>query len=337
MDRSDSLSSKLGKNKAKTSINIGGLVVLGGALAVSSLIAAAAAFAVKRRRRRYKKCKKEVKDLGFTLQNSCLTDGSTGMLSEETQIDSIEVASIESVILEENSASLINGEMENFDGDDQEILITDDPKQEMIIASCGNCCAVEELALPVLDSMPMNEVEDKIQNDYSEENSSWSERIEIKGQEQEVDTERIMEEETKSVSLIEEQKRADGEEEEDEEVLSQELRNTTINMENSGKKIMEEDRSSKTPEFGDFNEAKSNIPNDDTNNHETCKNPKSLEKKEMLELVEVNNQTTGPTSRNIWWKLRDIRYILCKVKKINENFTYLFSFAHQSCTYRLTL
>ncbi|KAJ6686639.1 hypothetical protein OIU79_016414 [Salix purpurea] len=300
MDRSDSLSSKLGKNKAKTSINIGGLVVLGGALAVSSLIAAAAAFAVKRRRRRYKKCKKEVKDLSFTLQNSCLTDGSTGMLAEETQIDSIEVASIESVILEESSASVINGEMENFDGDDQEILITDDPKQEMIIASCGNCCAVEELALPVLDSMSMNEVEDKIKNDYSEENSSWSDRIEIKGQEQEVDTERIMEEETNS-----------GEEEEDEEVLSQELKNTTINMENSGKKIMEEDRSTKTEEFGDFNEAKSNIPNDDTNNHETNKNPKSLEKKEMLELVEVNNQTTEPTSRNIWvWSVSLLEFLL---------------------------
>ncbi|KAJ6729426.1 hypothetical protein OIU85_020350 [Salix viminalis] len=233
------------------------------------------------------------------------------MLAEETQIDSIEVASIESVILEESSASVINGEMENFDGDDQEILITDDPKQEMIIASCGNCCAVEELALPVLDSMSMNEVEDKIKNDYSEENSSWSERIEIKGQEQEVDTERIMEEETNSVSLIEEQKRADGEEEEDEEVLSQELKNTTINMENSGKKIMEEDRSSKTPEFGDFNEAKSNTPNDDTDNHETSKNPKSLEKKEMLELVEVNNQTTEPASRKIWvWSLSLLEFLL---------------------------
>ena len=210
---------------------------------------------------------------------------------------------------------MINGEMENFDGDDQEILITDDPKQEMIIASCGNCCAVEELALPVLDSMSMNEVEDKIENDYSEENSSWLERIEIERQEQEVDTERIMEEETKSVSLIEEekveQKRADGEEEEDEEVLSQELKNATINIKNSGKKIVEEDRSNKIQEYGDFNDARSNIPNNDTNNHETSKNPKSLKKKEMLELVEVNNQTTEPTSRTMWvWSVSLLEFLL---------------------------
>lgn len=381
--------------------------MLGGALAVTSLIAAAAAaaFVVKRRRRdKDLLCKREVKDLSFILQNpsstfhqnTCLTDGSTGMLAEETQIDSIEMVSIGSVILEENSAPVINGEIENFKGDDQKILITDDPKQEMIIASCDNCCAVEELALPVLDSKSTSEGEDKIKND-SEENSSWMERIEIKRQEEELDTERVMEEETKSVSLIEEekveQKRVEGEEEEDEEghsndeydteeesvcaenltavttvamrlvegkeeeeedsdsgeeyvmeeryensegtgstcaetnaeavwaaesieVLSQTLMNATINMENSGKmvteedgsttkteesgdsiealplavkntsvnfqsseskeKIVEEDRGNKTQEFGDFNEAKSNILNDDTNNHETSTDRKSV-------------------------------------------------------------
>lgn len=412
--------------------------MLGGALAVTSLIAAAAAaaFAVKRRRRdKDFLCKKEVKDLSFTLQNpsstfhqnTCLTDGSTGMLAEETQIDSIEMVSIESVILEENSASVINGEIENFDGGDQKILITDDPKQEMIISSCDNCCAVEELALPVLDNKSMSEAEDKIKND-SGENSSWLERIEINRQEEEVDTERVMEEETKSVSLIEEekveQKRVEGEEEEDEEghsneeydteeesamhlvegeeeeedsdsgeeyvmeeryensegtgstcaetnaeavwaaesieVLSQKLKNATINMENSGKmvmdedgittkteefgdsiealplavkntsvnfqsseskeKIVEEDRGNKTQEFGDFNEAKSNILNDDTNNHETSKNPKSLKKKEMPELVEVDNQTTEPTRRKIW---------VCSIFLLA--FLLLIIFTHRSC------
>lgn len=422
--------------------------MLGGALAVTSLIAAAAAaaFAVKRRRRdKDFLCKKEVKDLSFILQNpsstfhqnTCLTDGSTGMLAEETQIDSIEMVSIESVILEENSASVINGEIENFDGDDQKILITDDPKQEMIIASCDHCCAVEELALPVLDSKSMSEAEDKIKND-SEENSSWLERIEISRQEEEVDTERVMEEETKSVSLIEEekveQKRVEGEEEEDEEghnneeydteeesvcaenstaettvamhlveeeeedsdsgeeyvmeeryensegtgstcaetnaeavwaaesieVLSQKLKNATINMENSGKmvmeedgittkteefgdsiealplalkntsvnfqsseskeKIVEEDRGNKTQEFGDFNEAKSNILNDVTNNHETSKNPKYLKKKEMPELVEVDNQTTEPTRMKIW---------VCSIFLLA--FLLLIIFTHRSC------
>lgn len=425
--------------------------MLGGALAVTSLIAAAAAaaFVVKRRRRdKDLLCKREVKDLSFILQNpsstfhqnTCLTDGSTGMLAEETQIDSIEMVSIGSVILEENSAPVINGEIENFKGDDQKILITDDPKQEMIIASCDNCCAVEELALPVLDSKSTSEGEDKIKND-SEENSSWMERIEIKRQEEELDTERVMEEETKSVSLIEEekveQKRVEGEEEEDEEghsndeydteeesvcaenltavttvamrlvegkeeeeedsdsgeeyvmeeryensegtgstcaetnaeavwaaesieVLSQTLMNATINMENSGKmvteedgsttkteesgdsiealplavkntsvnfqsseskeKIVEEDRGNKTQEFGDFNEAKSNILNDDTNNHETSTNPKSLKKKEMPELVEVDNQTTEPTRRKIW---------VCSILLLA--FLLLIIFTHRSC------
>lgn len=425
--------------------------MLGGALAVTSLIAAAAAaaFVVKRRRRdKDLLCKREVKDLSFILQNpsstfhqnTCLTDGSTGMLAEETQIDSIEMVSIGSVILEENSAPVINGEIENFKGDDQKILITDDPKQEMIIASCDNCCAVEELALPVLDSKSTSEGEDKIKND-SEENSSWMEIIEIKRQEEEVDTERVMEEETKSVSLIEEekveQKRVEGEEEEDEEghsndeydteeesvcaenltavttvamrlvegkeeeeedsdsgeeyvmeeryensegtgstcaetnaeavwaaesieVLSQTLMNATINMENSGKmvteedgsttkteesgdsiealplavkntsvnfqsseskeKIVEEDRGNKTQEFGDFNEAKSNILNDDTNNHEISKNPKSLKKKEMPELVEVDNQTTEPTRRKIW---------VCSILLLA--FLLLIIFTHRSC------
>lgn len=424
--------------------------MLGGALAVTSLIAAAAAaaFVVKRRRRdKDLLCKREVKDLSFILQNpsttfhqnTCLTDGSTGMLAEETQIDSIEMVSIGSVILEENSAPVINGEIENFEGDDQKILITDDPKQEMIIASCDNCCAVEELALPVLDSKSTSEGEDKIKND-SEENSSWMERIEIKRQEEEVDTERVMEEETKSVSLIEEekveQKRVEEEEEEDEEghsneeydteeesvcaenltavttvamrlvegkeeeedsdsgeeyvmeeryensegtgstcaetnaeavwaaesieVLSQTLKNATINMENSGKmvteedgsttkteesgdsiealplavkntsvnfqsseskeKIVEEDRGNKTQEFGDFNEAKSNILNDDTNNHEISKNPKSLKKKEMPELVEVDNQTTEPTRRKIW---------VCSILLLA--FLLLIIFTHRSC------
>lgn len=362
------------------------------------------------------------------------------MLAEETQIDSIEMVSIGSVILEENSAPVINGEIENFKGDDQKILITDDPKQEMIIASCDNCCAVEELALPVLDSKSTSEGEDKIKND-SEENSSWMERIEIKRQEEELDTERVMEEETKSVSLIEEekveQKRVEGEEEEDEEghsndeydteeesvcaenltavttvamrlvegkeeeeedsdsgeeyvmeeryensegtgstcaetnaeavwaaesieVLSQTLMNATINMENSGKmvteedgsttkteefgdsiealplavkntsvnfqsseskeKIVEEDRGNKTQEFGDFNEAKSNILNDDTNNHEISKNPKSLKKKEMPELVEVDNQTTEPTRRKIW---------VCSILLLA--FLLLIIFTHRSC------
>ncbi|KAJ6940918.1 hypothetical protein NC651_006896 [Populus alba x Populus x berolinensis] len=450
MDKCGRPSSKLWKSKANISINAGGLVVLGGALAVTSLIAAAAAaaFAVKRRRRdKDLLCKREVKDLSFILQNpsttfhqnTCLTDGSTGMLAEETQIDSIEMVSIGSVILEENSAPVINGEIENFKGGDQKILITDDPKQEMIIASCDNCCAVEELALPVLDSKSMSEGEDKIKND-SEENSSWMERFEIKRQEEEVDTERVMEEETKSVSLIEEekveQKRVEGEEEEDEEghrneeydteeesvcaenltavttvamrlvegeeeeedsdsgeeyvmeeryensegtgstcaetnaeavwaaesieVLSQTLKNATINMENSGKmvteedgsttkteefgdsiealplavkntsvnfqsseskeKIVEEDRGNKTQEFGDFNEAKSNILNDDTNNHETSKNPKSLKKKEMPELVEVDNQTTEPTRRKIW---------VCSILLLA--FLLLIIFTHRSC------
>ncbi|KAG6785078.1 hypothetical protein POTOM_010801 [Populus tomentosa] len=451
MDKYGRPSSKLRKSKANISINAGGLVVLGGALAVASLIAAAAAaaFAVKRRRRdKDLLCKKEVKDLSFIPQNpsstfhqnTCLTDGSTGMLAEETQIDSIEMVSIGSVILEENSAPVINGEIENFEGDDQKILITDDPKQEMIIASCDNCCAVGELALPVLDSKSMSEGEDKIKND-SEENSSWLERIEIKRQEEEVDTERVMEEETKLVSLIEEekveQKRVEGEEEghsneeydteeesvcaenltavttvamrlvegeeeedsdsdsdsesgeeyvmeeryensegtgstcaetkaeavwaaESIEVLSQTLKNATINMENSGKMVMEEDgsttkteefgdsigalplavkntsvnfqsseskektveedRGNKTQEFGDFNEAKSNILNDDTNNHETSKNPKSLKKKEMPELVEVDNQTTEPIRRKIW---------VCSILLLA--FLLLIIFTHCSC------
>jgi len=43
-----------------------------------------------------------------------------------------------------------------------------------------------------------------------------------------------------------------------------------------------------------------NSLNDDTDNHETSKKPKSLKKKEMSELVEVNNQTAEPTRRKIW-------------------------------------
>jgi hypothetical protein len=40
--------------------------------------------------------------------------------------------------------------------------------------------------------------------------------------------------------------------------------------------------------------------NGDTDNHETSKKPMSLKKKEMPELVEVNNQTAEPTRRKIW-------------------------------------
>lgn len=98
---------------------------------------------------------------------------------------------------------MINDENDNFTGDDQEFLLTDDTRQEIIITSFDVCCGMEELPLLVLDSEPMNEVEGNIKND-SEDNSSWLERIEIKRLEEEVDTERIMEEETKSVNLVEE-------------------------------------------------------------------------------------------------------------------------------------
>ena len=107
------------------------------------------------------------------------------------------------LVQEENSASMINDENDNFTGDDQEFLLTDDTRQEIIITSFDVCCGMEELPLLVLDSEPMNEVEGNIKND-SEDNSSWLERIEIKRLEEEVDTERIMEEETKSVNLVEE-------------------------------------------------------------------------------------------------------------------------------------
>ncbi|KAH8489146.1 hypothetical protein H0E87_024696 [Populus deltoides] len=209
--------SKQRKNKAQITIDIGGSVVLGGVFVVTSLIAAA--FAVKRRRRRDADkedlpCKKEAKGsrgLCFTLenpsstfhQNPCLTDGSTGMAAEEIQVDCIELVCTESLILEENSASMINDENDNFTGDDQEFLLTDDTRQEIIFTSFDVCCGMEELPLLVLDSESMNEVEGNIKND-SEDNSSWLERIEIKRLEEEVDTERIMEEETKSVNLVEE-------------------------------------------------------------------------------------------------------------------------------------
>lgn len=98
---------------------------------------------------------------------------------------------------------MINDENDNFTGDDQEFLLTDDTRQEIIITSFDVCCGMEELPLLVLDSESMNEVEGNIKND-SEDNSSWLERIEIKRLEEEVDTERIMEEETKSVNLVEE-------------------------------------------------------------------------------------------------------------------------------------
>ncbi|KAL3572374.1 hypothetical protein D5086_026278 [Populus alba] len=205
------------KNKAQITINIGGSVVLGGVFVVTSLIAAA--FAVKRRRRRDTDkeglpCKKEAKGtrgLCYTLenpsstfhQNPCLTDGSTGMAAEEIQVDFIELVSTESLILEENSASMINDENDNFTGDDQELLLADDTRQEIMITSFDICCGMEELPLLVLDSESMNAVEGNIKND-SEDNSSWLERIEIKRQEEEVDSERIMEEETKSVNLVEE-------------------------------------------------------------------------------------------------------------------------------------
>ncbi|KAJ6723393.1 hypothetical protein OIU74_007878 [Salix koriyanagi] len=162
--------SKQRKNKARITINIGGLVVLGGVFVVTGLIAAAAAaaFAVKKRRRRRDTgmeglpCKNEVK--GSTLQqNPCLTDGSTGMdTAAAIQIDSVELVSTESLILEENSASMINVENDNFTGDDQETLL-------------------------ILDSESMNEVEDSIKND-SEDNSSCLVRIEIIRQEEEEDT-----------------------------------------------------------------------------------------------------------------------------------------------------
>ncbi|KAJ6873418.1 hypothetical protein NC651_032329 [Populus alba x Populus x berolinensis] len=189
------------KYKAQITINIGGSVVLGGVFVVTSLIAAA--FAVKRRRRRDTDkedlpCKKEAKG-----SRGLLTDGSTGMAAEEIQVDFIELVSTESLILEENSASMINDENDNFTGDDQEFPLADDTRQEIIITSFDICCGMEELPLLVLDSESMNEVEGNIKND-SEDNSSWLERIEIKRQEEEVDSERIMEEETKSVNLVEE-------------------------------------------------------------------------------------------------------------------------------------
>ena len=98
---------------------------------------------------------------------------------------------------------MINDENDNFTGDDQELLLADDTRKEIIITSFDICCGMEELPLLVLDSESMNEVEGNIKND-SEDNSSWLERIEIKRQEEEVDSERIMEEETKSVNLVEE-------------------------------------------------------------------------------------------------------------------------------------
>ncbi|KAG5221873.1 cilia- and flagella-associated protein [Salix suchowensis] len=126
-------------------------------------------------------CKNEVK--GSTLQqNPCLTDGSSGM-------DTAAAIQIDSVELVENSASMINVKNDNFTGDDQETLLsTDDTRQEIIITS--------------LTIVSMNEVEDSIKND-SEDNSSCLVRIEIIRQEEEEDTGRIMEEETKSANLEE--------------------------------------------------------------------------------------------------------------------------------------
>ncbi|KAJ6329101.1 hypothetical protein OIU77_010721 [Salix suchowensis] len=158
-------------------------------------------------------CKNEVK--GSTLhQNPCLTDGSTGMdTAAAIQIDSVELVSTESLILVENSASMINVENDNFTGDDQETLLsTDDTRQEIIITSFDDCCGMEELPLPVLDSESMNEVEDSIKND-SEDNSSCLVRIEIIRQEEEEDTGRIMEEETKSANLFEEDEKGYSSEE----------------------------------------------------------------------------------------------------------------------------
>lgn len=129
------------------------------------------------------------------------------------QIDSVELVSTESLILEENSASMINVENDNFTGDDQETLLsTDDTRQEIIITSLDDCCGMEELPLPVLDSESMNEVEDSIKND-SEDNSSCLVRIEIIRQEEEEDTARIMEEETKSANLFEEDEKGYSSEE----------------------------------------------------------------------------------------------------------------------------
>ncbi|KAJ6319886.1 hypothetical protein OIU78_015311 [Salix suchowensis] len=158
-------------------------------------------------------CKNEVK--GSTLhQNPCLTDGSSGMdTAAAIQIDSVELVSTESLILVENSASMINVENDNFTGDDQETLLsTDDTRQEIIITSFDDCCGMEELPLPVLDSESMNEVEDSIKND-SEDNSSCLVRIEIIRQEEEEDTGRIMEEETKSANLFEEDEKGYSSEE----------------------------------------------------------------------------------------------------------------------------
>uniref|UniRef100_A0A6N2MA65 Uncharacterized protein n=1 Tax=Salix viminalis TaxID=40686 RepID=A0A6N2MA65_SALVM len=213
--------SKQRKNKARITINIGGLVVLGGVFVVTGLIAAAAAaaFAVKKRRRDTDMedlpCKNEVK--GSTLHQNpwsalkhlyVLTDGSTGMdTTAAIQIDSVELVSTESLILE------IDVENDNFTGDDQETLLsTDDTRQEIIITSFDDCCGMEELPLPVLDSESMNEVEDSIRNDF-EDNSSCLVRIEIIRQEEEVDTARIMEEETKSVNLFEEDEKGYSSEE----------------------------------------------------------------------------------------------------------------------------
>ncbi|KAG5231720.1 cilia- and flagella-associated protein [Salix suchowensis] len=162
-------------------------------------------------------CKNEVK--GSTLQqNPCLTDGSSGMdTAAAIQIDSVELVSTESLILVENSASMINVENDNFTGDDQETLLsTDDTRQEIIITSFDDCCGMEELPLPVLDSESMNEVEDSIKND-SEDNSSCLVRIEIIRQEEEEDTGRIMEEETKSANLFEEDEKDEEEEDSGEE------------------------------------------------------------------------------------------------------------------------
>ncbi|KAJ9187811.1 hypothetical protein P3X46_003228 [Hevea brasiliensis] len=208
--------------------DIGGLVVWGGALAVAGL---AAAFAVRKGRRRganeisSRRHKEEQASQGlqFILQTSssstfhcnpcCASDGSTKMVA--TQIDSCELFSNESLILEENPASTNNCRNENSKNDYQGILIKDDSKQESI-NSCDNYSGIEELPSPVFDSHSLYVQENRIENDSGEE-SPLMEVVEEGIEEKEASDDVKIGERISSMHLVEENGDDDQEEETKEE------------------------------------------------------------------------------------------------------------------------
>ncbi|KAJ8899064.1 hypothetical protein K2173_010217 [Erythroxylum novogranatense] len=137
---------KQGKRKVQINfkgVNIGGLVVWGGALAVVSLIAA---FSVKKSRRKANDDNRtsengvdntvhESQSSTIYREQCCASFGSRKMI--EAKIDSFE---------EQSPVSVINGQNEDSTVESEDILNTDDTNEENA-ELCRDCIKVEEISL----------------------------------------------------------------------------------------------------------------------------------------------------------------------------------------------